>query len=81
MQHTFYNSGYNHPALLKAFEDPNDLRALVNRPALGVWYRTCGTGASEYPSPSSSGGPRWHLRLEGNAGGFARSRGRLARDL
>ena len=37
MQHTFCNLGYNHPALLKAFEDPNDLRALVNRPALGVY--------------------------------------------
>ena len=32
-----FNLGYNHPALLKAFEDPNDLRALINRPALGVY--------------------------------------------
>jgi len=29
--------GYNHPALLKAFEDPHDLKALINRPALGVY--------------------------------------------
>ena len=32
--------GYNHPALLKAFEDPHDLKALVNRPALGVYPAT-----------------------------------------
>ncbi|XP_053625682.1 4-aminobutyrate aminotransferase, mitochondrial [Plodia interpunctella] len=29
--------GYNHPELLKAFEDPHNLRSLVNRPALGVF--------------------------------------------
>ncbi|XP_023947315.2 4-aminobutyrate aminotransferase, mitochondrial [Bicyclus anynana] len=29
--------GYNHPALLAAFEDKHSLRALVNRPALGVF--------------------------------------------
>ena len=43
------------------------------------WYRPCGRGPSEYPSPPSSGEPRWHLRLESDPGGFARSRGRLAR--
>lgn len=29
--------GYNHPDLLTAFEDESNLRALVNRPALGVF--------------------------------------------
>ncbi|XP_034840235.1 4-aminobutyrate aminotransferase, mitochondrial isoform X1 [Maniola hyperantus] len=29
--------GYNHPALLSAFEDKHNLRSLVNRPALGVF--------------------------------------------
>lgn len=28
--------GYNHPALLKAMSDPNNMSALVNRPALGI---------------------------------------------
>ena len=32
--------GYNHPNLLKAFDDPHDLKALVNRPALGVYPAT-----------------------------------------
>ena len=34
---TLYNSGYNHPALLQAFDSDSALRALVNRPALGVY--------------------------------------------
>lgn len=29
--------GYNHPQLLSAFEDKHNLKALVNRPALGVF--------------------------------------------
>ncbi|KAL4705147.1 hypothetical protein ACJJTC_018718 [Scirpophaga incertulas] len=29
--------GYNHPHLLKAFEDDHNLKALINRPALGVF--------------------------------------------
>ncbi|RVE43446.1 hypothetical protein evm_011897 [Chilo suppressalis] len=29
--------GYNHPELLKAFEDQQNLRSLINRPALGVF--------------------------------------------
>lgn len=29
--------GYNHPAMLKVFEDPHNIRTLVNRPALGVY--------------------------------------------
>lgn len=29
--------GYNHPALLRACRDPANMRALVNRPALGVF--------------------------------------------
>ena len=33
-------AGYNHPALLKAFDNPHDLKALVNRPALGVYPAT-----------------------------------------
>ena len=36
----FHVLGYNHPALLKAFDDPHDLKALVNRPALGVYPAT-----------------------------------------
>ncbi len=30
-------AGYNHPALLSAFDSKSAMRALVNRPALGVY--------------------------------------------
>jgi len=29
--------GYNHPNLLKAFDNPHDMKAMINRPALGVY--------------------------------------------
>jgi len=32
--------GYNHPNLMKAFDDPHDFKALINRPALGVYPAT-----------------------------------------
>jgi len=31
------NLGYNHPSLLSAFDSDSAMRALVNRPALGVY--------------------------------------------
>ena len=36
---SFFSSfkGYNHPALLNAFNDPEKMATLVNRPALGVY--------------------------------------------
>ncbi len=34
---SFIFPGYNHPNMLKAFDDPHRLRMLVNRPALGVY--------------------------------------------
>ena len=33
---TFW-TGYNHPNLLKAFDNPHDMKAMINRPALGVY--------------------------------------------
>ena len=30
-------SGYNHPSMIKIWEDPHNIRTLVNRPALGVY--------------------------------------------
>ena len=30
-------TGYNHPSMLKIWEDPHNIRTLVNRPALGVY--------------------------------------------
>ena len=30
-------TGYNHPNLLKAFDNPHDMKAMINRPALGVY--------------------------------------------
>ncbi len=33
----FHHSGYNHPNMLKAFDDPRHMKMVVNRPALGVY--------------------------------------------